>query len=288
MSLPAAQGLSTEHLLKLEQGSPLFNAVDKIHKQLATKADLAALIAALKSTDDGKGASQIFVKDAGGNFTADDLEAVLVELYTAATTGGSDSFTDTNNYYAVDQVGAALVALASQLGGDDDANFNFTGNVKLADNDPVYTALDKLDLEQERTAIVPVATADILALHTTPKELVPAPGAGFYLEPISITLKSNFGTVALDDANGQGDLRFKYSGGTVIATQEADGVVDVAAGSVYRHIREAAPGAIQDMVPANEAIQLDNDGTGTGAFTDPGGADTTMELHVRYRVRSLF
>ena len=139
--------------------------------------------------------------------------------------------------------------------------------------------------EAYNTAIVAVNTAEMLALHTTPKELVAAPGAGYYLEMISCIPVANFNTVALDDATSQGNLRIKYgTSGTTIAVQEAAGFVDVASGTEQRHVRPNPPGATQDFTPSNEAIVLDNDG---GAFTDPGSADPDYAFAVRYRIHEL-
>lgn len=67
----------------------------------------------LASVENGYGASCIGVEDAGGNFTGTDLETVLTELYTAATTAGSDTFTDTANFFTVDTVGGAFAELGA-------------------------------------------------------------------------------------------------------------------------------------------------------------------------------
>jgi len=93
------------------------------------------------------GASMIGVEDTGGHFTATDLEGVLAELWADATSASSDTFTDTFNYYPVDQVGAAFDALGQQIGGTDATSYTFTENNVLANDDPVYTALNKLDEE---------------------------------------------------------------------------------------------------------------------------------------------
>ena len=100
----------------------------------------------LSSVANGKGASQVGVEDAATNFTGTDVEAVLAELYTAATTGGSDAITDTNAYYTTDTVDGGFDALGVQIGGDTDATFNFTEANVLTDDDALYAALEKLDL----------------------------------------------------------------------------------------------------------------------------------------------
>jgi len=69
----------------------------------------------LAATTASKGASMIGVEDSHTVFTGTDLETVLYELYLAATTAGSDTFTDTTGRYAVDQVGSAFAEIAVDL-----------------------------------------------------------------------------------------------------------------------------------------------------------------------------
>ena len=108
---------------------------------------LERLEAALASTAADHGASMIGVEDAAGTFTGTDLESVLIELYAAATSAGSDTFTDTNNFYAVDQVGAAFVALGTALGGVDSTTRNYTESNVVADNQSYFASLDALDMK---------------------------------------------------------------------------------------------------------------------------------------------
>lgn len=102
----------------------------------------------LDGTAVGQGSDLIGVYDSGSVFTATTLSGVLAELYMAATTASSDTFTDTNSFYALDQVGPAFVALGVALGGTSSTVRNYTGGTgtKLIDNDSYFTALDKLDL----------------------------------------------------------------------------------------------------------------------------------------------
>ncbi len=103
-------------------------------------------LADLASVANGKGASLIGVEDVATNFTAVEIEGVLAELYTAATTAGSDVITDTNTYYTVDTVDGGFDALALQVGGLTDATFAFAEQNVLADDDAIYAALEKIDL----------------------------------------------------------------------------------------------------------------------------------------------
>jgi hypothetical protein len=115
----------------------------------------------LGSTDEGYGASAIGVEDAAGHFTGTDLETVLAELFTL---GGGTGFTDTNNFYATDEMGPAFVALGVALGGTNSTTRNWTNGTgtRLTDNDSFYTAVNKLD--QGFVDLLAVTTGDGAAL----------------------------------------------------------------------------------------------------------------------------
>jgi hypothetical protein len=53
---------------------------------------------------------------------------------------------------------------------------------------------------------VTVTSEEILNSFTTPVELIPAPPAGFYIDPISVIYKINFNTVAYEDNGSIGFL----------------------------------------------------------------------------------
>ena len=57
------------------------------------------------------------------------------------------AITDGNSYYSGTNVDAALDEISNQLGGATSTTFNFTEANVLTDNDAVYAALEKLDLE---------------------------------------------------------------------------------------------------------------------------------------------
>lgn len=69
------------------------------------------------------------------------------------------------------------------------ANISWNLQNQLADGDGIKAGV-------VQTKLVTVSTAEILALFTTPKELVPAPGAGKVLEFCGAVLFLDFNTVA--------------------------------------------------------------------------------------------
>ena len=144
-------------------------------------------------------------------------------------------------------------------------------------------AAPHVDPFQTLSTTVSVSTSEILNLHSTPKTLVAAPGVGLYVEFVGARIRAASTTVALDDAAAQGNLAI----GTPTygwAVVEADSLVDVAAGSSVSKYASPDGSGTQDRTLSNEALQLENNG---GAFTDPGSADTTLDLEVLYRIRSL-
>lgn len=126
--------------------------------------DLLEITVNLDGTDSGKGSDTVGVVDDHSVFTGDTLSDVLYELYQAAVSGGSDTFTDTNAYYPTDTIGAALVALGVAIGGTTTVARNYTSNLVVADNDTLLVAVSKLDSEagsyQNLIAVATIAVAN--------------------------------------------------------------------------------------------------------------------------------
>lgn len=235
----------------------------------------AAIDAAVASTGGGAGNVGKLVKlDGDGKLDGRDVGVDGTKLDTVATNADVTDLANVTTALGV----TATAAVVTSAGGPDDG--------KLAKLNP--SGLWDISMMPEtviRESTVALSAANILALHTTPIELVPAPAAGLYNEFLGSTVRASFGATALNDAAAQGNLRIKTGTSTQdLAIAEADGVVDVAAGTEVRHVKPAAPGATQDYEAQQESIVIDNDG---GAFTDPGGADTTMSITTRYRILSL-
>lgn len=98
--------------------------------------------------DDG---SDNIAIDFATTFTIDaaDAKAPKASDYASTATGEGASrvgIEDASTYYTGNQIEAALTELGVQLGGDTSSTYNFTEENVLTDNDPVYAALNKLDL----------------------------------------------------------------------------------------------------------------------------------------------
>ena len=125
-------------------GHPISSEEYREELQLGAQLDK---VASLDGTTAGVGSDLIGVYDSGAVFAGETLTEVLQELYVAATSASSDTFTDTGNFYALDQVGPAFVALGAALGGTNSTTRDYTGGAgtRLTDNDSFYTAVNKLD-----------------------------------------------------------------------------------------------------------------------------------------------
>lgn len=148
--------------------------------------DLAFKASDIASTTSGKGASIVGIEDAGAYYTGNEVETALTEL-------------------------------SDQLGGTTSATYNFSEDNVLADNDPVYPALNKLDLKWgdlastatgEGASLVGIEDAGAYTLETNVE------GA---LQEIYFKLK-HFGTEYLAGTGGvtKGDLVYISDNNTVL------------------------------------------------------------------------
>jgi hypothetical protein len=127
---------------------------------------------------------------------------------------------------------------------------------------------------------VTVSSAEILALNTTAKELVPAPGADRVLEFISATIKHNAGT-AYVEADAPDDCYIRYSGGQACSADiDSTNFLDQTDDEIRIIPFSVSTMAITVDLEAlkNTALQLYNPDsnltTGTG----------TLDIRVTYRI----
>lgn len=110
--------------------------------------------------------------------------------------------------------------------------------VAVVTGDAITAAKMNLKLETVETgnmdetlikyAVVEISSAELLALFTTPKQLVAAPGAGKILEFISLLLAYDYLTTAYT-IGAATNLQVKYTDGSGVAvstTQAVTGMID--------------------------------------------------------------
>lgn len=129
-------------------------------------------------------------------------------------------------------------------------------------------------VEQRLQVQASLASADILALNSTPVTLVPAPGAGLVVVVEHILLKMV--TTATQYASG-GALEFRYTNasGAKVTADIAAAVVTAGAGTSYTGVAGVTTSLTH---VANAAVVVDN---ATAAFTTGTG---TAVVTVKYRI----
>lgn len=126
---------------------------------------------------------------------------------------------------------------------------------------------------------VTVSSGELLALATTAKELVPAPGADRALEFISAVIKYNYGATGYTESSD--DMVIEYSGGTdVSASIDSTGFITEANDEIRVIPFDVSVMAITVDLEAlkNTSLQLfiPND--------NPTLGDGTLDVRVTYRI----
>ena len=126
-------------------------------------------------------------------------------------------------------------------------------------------------------ADVTVSSAELLALYTTPKTLVAAPGAGNILVLDSAQLWLDYATTAYDGIASGEDLSIKYTNGSgaEVAQIEATGFLDGTADET-RYVRAASAAAVQPVANAALVLHMLVGNIATG--------DSPLKVRTFYRV----
>ena len=129
---------------------------------------------------------------------------------------------------------------------------------------------------------ITVSAAEILALATTAKELVPAPGADRVLEFITAVIKYNKGETGYTESNG--DMIIQYSGGQ-------DVTASIASSTFYDHADNdeirIAPFDLTAMAITTDLEVLKNTSLQLYHPTaNPTLGDGTFDVRVIYRIHN--
>lgn len=116
-----------------------------------------------------------------------------------------------------------------------------------------------------------LTSAQILALNSTPVTLVPAPGAGKYIEVLRVSAKLVFNSVAYTGANAL-EIRYTDGSGAKATSDLAAALINAAATR-----RDSATAAAVTQV-ANAPV------VAAVPSANPGAGDSTMVVDVLYRV----
>ena len=127
-------------------------------------------------------------------------------------------------------------------------------------------------------ARVEVTSAELLALATTPKELVPAPGANKILMYEGATLQIDFETIQYAESGDNMAVKYTDASGVAVSeTIECTGFITASADTMVRSI-PVKDAIVANAAAENQALVLDNIGTN---FTS---GDSPVYVDVYYRV----
>jgi len=153
------------------------------------------------------------------------------------------------------------------------AELNYSSGVTSA----IQTQLDaKAVLTSVNVASVDISSAELLALYTTPKTLVAAPGAGKILELLSVLLALDYATTAYTIGTA-GDMQVKYtdaSGAAASSTRAATGYLDAVADTLS--LLEKVGGTVVPVANASLVLCL--------ATANVTAGDSPIHAKVVYRI----
>lgn len=132
------------------------------------------------------------------------------------------------------------------------------------------------------SSIVTLTAAQVKALNATAITLVAAPGAGYFIEPVSLLARLIYGTVAYDGIAAGEDLSFKWanaSGAQMLTAIEATDFLDATA-DAYRLTYPINLAA--NVVPVANAAIVVHMLTGEIAT-----GDSLLRIETTYRIRKL-
>lgn len=175
---------------------------------------------------------------------------------------------DSNKECTITSTGNTLVGIATAV----KANPAATGQVLLN----VITSAASPDVVT--STVVTVTTGQLLALYTTPKAFVAAPGAGKAIVPVSAQLFLDYATTGYDGIAAGEDLVFRYTdaSGGIAATVEATGFLDATA-DAHREAQFAT--LITPTADAALVLHMSSGNIATG--------DSPLKVKLRYRVVTL-
>lgn len=107
-----------------------------------------------------------------------------------------------------------------------------------------------------QSAIVTITTAQVLALNATPQTLVAAPGAGKFLEFVSIHIFYDYNAAAYAGVAAGEDLVVVYTGngGEEVGRVETTGFLDQTSDQHRLSYAAAEKDAVADVIPVDNAV----------------------------------
>ena len=126
--------------------------------------------------------------------------------------------------------------------------------------------------------------AQTRALRATPRELVPAPGAGKYIEFLSAQLFLDYAGAAMTEDSDNLAVKFDSGSGVAVSeTIETTDFIDQTADTVTNAVNKKDT-IVAASASVNKKLVLHN--TGTGEFGSSGTPTSVLRVKVAYRVHT--
>jgi hypothetical protein len=157
------------------------------------------------------------------------------------------------------------------------------GEIGKRDKEWELMAMKKMILNGSEVRIdyVTITNAQIKALRASPKVLVAAPGAGYFLEFRHAWLILNYGSEALTESADDLVIQYHTSGDDVSGSIDSTNFLTATADTIIEVLpTTVAYNPASDM--ANLALELFN--TGDGEIAGNASLDTTMTCIIEYRI----
>ena len=198
----------------------------------------------------------------------------VLKIYAGGTIAPGDMVaTDTQGRAVVAANGQAVLGEVT-IGASINTVATILFNPKTDAGDVLITSTDSTLLQ---TSVVTVSSAEVLALHATPKTLVAAPGIGYSLVLDSAVLFLDYNSTPYNGIAGAEDLEIRHTNGsgTLFATIETTGFLDASADAV-RFVQATTSAAIIPTDNAPLVLDLASGEIATG--------DSPLKIQVKYRV----
>lgn len=194
------------------------------------------------------------------------LSGVAEVEYGGGVTRGARLTTDASGKAVAASAGNRIIGIAMVSGSSGDIGSVLLGVAGAIDNDQVFTA------------DVTISTGELLALYTTPKQLVAAPGSNKALIPIGLTLFLDYNSVAYDGIAGGEDLALCYTDGSGVqcAVVETTGFLDQTSDQVRYANPLAASGGFVPAANAALVLALLSGNIATG--------NSPLKVRIVYRI----
>lgn len=147
MPASAAAGVASPRLANIARAVAARELALSVDGQVSTIGTAPSLSSGAGAPTHTRPIGSLYLRTDGAENTIIYINTDGAATWVAVPAGAtaSEAFTDTNNYFATDTIGAALVALGVAIGGATATTRDYSSQTYVADNDTLTVAIGKLD-----------------------------------------------------------------------------------------------------------------------------------------------